>query len=248
MRYTGGTTGMPKGVMWRQDDLAVKLSATRTNPLAEDGSVEDLKGTFTEPGARFLPADARHRQLPVPVHPVRRRLGGHAHQPHLRPGRDARRHRARRREPGGPRGRRVRQADPAHPRRERGPVGPLQPAGDGVLGRHVEQGDQGGPAPPPPRDDADGRLLVVRGPRHGLLHLRRRRHRRDGEVRAEPRDHRHRREQPADRAGFGRDRSSGRRRPPAHRLRQGPGEDRGHVPRDRRPALQLPGRLRHGRR
>jgi acyl-CoA synthetase (AMP-forming)/AMP-acid ligase II len=56
MLYTGGTTGMPKGVMWRQDDLAVKLTATLASPLPGDGSVEDLKGTFTEPGARFLPA------------------------------------------------------------------------------------------------------------------------------------------------------------------------------------------------
>ena len=56
MLYTGGTTGMPKGVMWRQDDLAVKLSATLANPLQDDGSVEDLKGTFAAPGAKFLPA------------------------------------------------------------------------------------------------------------------------------------------------------------------------------------------------
>ena len=54
--YTGGTTGMPKGVMWRQDDLAVKLTSTLGSPLAEDGTVEDLKGTFTQPGSRFLPA------------------------------------------------------------------------------------------------------------------------------------------------------------------------------------------------
>ena len=56
MLYTGGTTGMPKGVMWRQDDLAVKLTATLANPLPEDGTVADLKGTFAGPGVRFLPA------------------------------------------------------------------------------------------------------------------------------------------------------------------------------------------------
>ena len=56
MLYTGGTTGMPKGVMWRQDDLAVKLTATLGNPLADDGTVEDLRGTFGEPGPVFLPA------------------------------------------------------------------------------------------------------------------------------------------------------------------------------------------------
>jgi len=54
--YTGGTTGMPKGVMWRQDDLAVKLTASLGAPLSEDGSVEDLRGTFLAPGSRFMPA------------------------------------------------------------------------------------------------------------------------------------------------------------------------------------------------
>ena len=27
MIYTGGTTGMPKGVMWRQDDLFARMNA-----------------------------------------------------------------------------------------------------------------------------------------------------------------------------------------------------------------------------
>jgi acyl-CoA synthetase (AMP-forming)/AMP-acid ligase II len=54
--YTGGTTGMPKGVMWRQDDLAVKLTATLGRPLLDDGSVDDLRGTYTVAGNRFLPA------------------------------------------------------------------------------------------------------------------------------------------------------------------------------------------------
>ena len=56
MLYTGGTTGMPKGVMWRQDDLAVKLSASLGTPLTDDGTVADIKGTYAEAGARFLPA------------------------------------------------------------------------------------------------------------------------------------------------------------------------------------------------
>jgi len=54
--YTGGTTGLPKGVMWRQDDLAVKLTATATSPLADDGTIDELRATLTQPGARFLPA------------------------------------------------------------------------------------------------------------------------------------------------------------------------------------------------
>ncbi len=54
--YTGGTTGMPKGVMWRQDDLAVKLTATLATPLPDEGSAADLRGSFAAPGPRFLPA------------------------------------------------------------------------------------------------------------------------------------------------------------------------------------------------
>jgi len=56
MLYTGGTTGMPKGVMWRQDDLAVKMTATLGNPLKETGTLADIRGTFTAPAAPFLPA------------------------------------------------------------------------------------------------------------------------------------------------------------------------------------------------
>ena len=54
--YTGGTTGLPKGVMWRQDDLAVKLTATLGTPLTDDGTVDDLRSNYTAPGPRFLPA------------------------------------------------------------------------------------------------------------------------------------------------------------------------------------------------
>ena len=56
MLYTGGTTGMPKGVMWRQDDLAVVLTSTLGNPLPDEGTAADRRGTYTEPGRSFLPA------------------------------------------------------------------------------------------------------------------------------------------------------------------------------------------------
>ena len=56
MLYTGGTTGMPKGVMWRQDDLVVKLGAALGREYPDDGTAADLAGTFAEPGARYLPA------------------------------------------------------------------------------------------------------------------------------------------------------------------------------------------------
>ena len=34
--YTGGTTGMPKGVMWRQDDLFALLNSGSLLRLPED--------------------------------------------------------------------------------------------------------------------------------------------------------------------------------------------------------------------
>jgi len=56
MLYTGGTTGMPKGVMWRQDDLAVVLTSTLGNPLPDDGTLDERRATYTKPGPLFLPA------------------------------------------------------------------------------------------------------------------------------------------------------------------------------------------------
>ena len=54
MLYTGGTTGMPKGVMWRQDDLAVVLAGALANPIPDDGEVTDLE--IPGPGPKFCPA------------------------------------------------------------------------------------------------------------------------------------------------------------------------------------------------
>ena len=56
MLYTGGTTGMPKGVMWRQDDLFVSLSRSATNRYPEDGGLDDVRAMLTKPGLVSLPA------------------------------------------------------------------------------------------------------------------------------------------------------------------------------------------------
>jgi 3-oxocholest-4-en-26-oate---CoA ligase len=56
--YTGGTTGMPKGVMWRQDDLFNVLggggNAMLGLPAAE--SIEELMARLPGPGPRALAA------------------------------------------------------------------------------------------------------------------------------------------------------------------------------------------------
>jgi 3-oxocholest-4-en-26-oate---CoA ligase len=56
--YTGGTTGMPKGVMWRQDDLFNVLGGGG-NPILgvpPAADLDELAARITGPGARFLPA------------------------------------------------------------------------------------------------------------------------------------------------------------------------------------------------
>ncbi|MGH0038198.1 MAG: acyl-CoA synthetase [Myxococcota bacterium] len=52
--YTGGTTGMPKGVLWRQDDIfKAALSAGAEPPPSIDAMVERVSAA---PGIRSLPA------------------------------------------------------------------------------------------------------------------------------------------------------------------------------------------------
>jgi len=56
--YTGGTTGMPKGVMWRQDDLFNVLGGGG-NPILGDPprvDLDDVEKKLTGPGPRLLPA------------------------------------------------------------------------------------------------------------------------------------------------------------------------------------------------
>ena len=59
MIYTGGTTGMPKGVMWRQDDLIRAVNGV-ANPVFLQDPEEIGRDTpvdaLTEPGAPGLPA------------------------------------------------------------------------------------------------------------------------------------------------------------------------------------------------
>ncbi len=57
--YTGGTTGQPKGVMWRQDDLFSVLNRTAPVKYPEEGSVADIAAALPaadEPRTRVLPA------------------------------------------------------------------------------------------------------------------------------------------------------------------------------------------------
>jgi acyl-CoA synthetase (AMP-forming)/AMP-acid ligase II len=57
--YTGGTTGQPKGVMWRQDDLFAVLNRTAPVRYPEEGGLADVRAQLPpldEPRTRVLPA------------------------------------------------------------------------------------------------------------------------------------------------------------------------------------------------
>jgi len=58
MLYTGGTTGMPKGVMWRQDDLFARLNSAGFRRYPEDGGIDDVRAELARGGAgmTLLPA------------------------------------------------------------------------------------------------------------------------------------------------------------------------------------------------
>ena len=54
--FTGGTTGMPKGVMWRQDDMVGSLDAPSKNPLPTLPGWAEFDARMSKPGPRNLPA------------------------------------------------------------------------------------------------------------------------------------------------------------------------------------------------
>ncbi|HXY28251.1 MAG TPA: AMP-binding protein [Acidimicrobiales bacterium] len=58
MLYTGGTTGMPKGVMWRQDDLFAKLIPSGVRRYDEHGGLASVRAAIeaNPGGATLLPA------------------------------------------------------------------------------------------------------------------------------------------------------------------------------------------------
>ncbi len=56
--YTGGTTGMPKGVMWRNDDLLLVLNdgAPRKRKFPDEPDLDHVRHVCSSPGIRTLPA------------------------------------------------------------------------------------------------------------------------------------------------------------------------------------------------
>jgi acyl-CoA synthetase (AMP-forming)/AMP-acid ligase II len=58
MLYTGGTTGMPKGVMWRQDDLFARLNGAGFRRYADADGLDGVRSDLETKGAgmTLLPA------------------------------------------------------------------------------------------------------------------------------------------------------------------------------------------------
>ncbi len=56
MLYTGGTTGMPKGVMWRQDDLVRGLMGSGNARYRRDPDWQEFRDRITRAGKVGLPA------------------------------------------------------------------------------------------------------------------------------------------------------------------------------------------------
>jgi len=54
--YTGGTTGTPKGVMWRQDDLFARINSGNLVKVPEEGGLDGLRHTLVGPGPVHVPA------------------------------------------------------------------------------------------------------------------------------------------------------------------------------------------------
>jgi acyl-CoA synthetase (AMP-forming)/AMP-acid ligase II len=56
--YTGGTTGLPKGVMWRQDDLFARMNGSGFRRYDEQRGIEGVRHQLAEsgPGMTLLPA------------------------------------------------------------------------------------------------------------------------------------------------------------------------------------------------
>ena len=122
---------------------ATSCACPRTGASTASARPSSGTGPLPPPG---LPPHARHGRLHRHGGHVRGRVRRHPHRSPVRPRRAARHRRPRQRQHRRHRRRRLRQTHPARPRRAPRSVAAVDVARLRVLGRHVERGDQGGPA------------------------------------------------------------------------------------------------------
>ena len=60
--YTGGTTGQPKGVMWRQDDLFAVLNRTAQIRYPEEGGLADVAAQLADADVPAAPGSSPPRR------------------------------------------------------------------------------------------------------------------------------------------------------------------------------------------
>ena len=251
--YTGGTTGLPKGVMWRQDDLFGALdSANRKRLPPERGPRRAPTDRVTKPGPAQpagRAADARHRAVQRHLQPDGRRQRRHDDRPPLRPGRAARH----RRRPSA--STRCRSSATPSPSRSCGPSTPSPDRWDiSSLRVIVSSGVIWSAETKTGLLRHNDRLIMVdslgSSEAIGMASstVTSDESAADGDVPDRARHARRHRRRPRRRVGLGRDRARGDARLHADRLLQGPREVGGHVPGHRRRALLDPRRLRHRRR
>ena len=257
--YTGGTTGMPKGVMWRQDDL-VRAASTPATPHAVSGASPTTTRVRADgrpsPGRRHACRPARSCTAPACSPPSSACWPAAARSCTL-DGRTLRRRRAarhRRARAGQHRCRSSATPSPSRSSRaldaEPGRWDLSSLARDRLVGRDVERGRPSRACSRHnPRHDA-GRRVLARRRRSAWA----RRCRPAGDAAHDGQVHARRRTRgcsttTAATSCRARARAAGSALagPHAGRLLQGPGEVGGHVPGDRRRALLDPRRLRHGR-
>ena len=144
-----GPPGCPKGSCGARTTCSPSSTPGTSCGCPRTGASTGVRKTIVGRGPVApprLPAHARHRGVHLHGGHDRGRLRRHAHRSQLRPGRAPRHRRPRQRQHRGHRGRRLRQAHPAHPGRAPRPVAAVDAARHRVVGRHVERGDQAGPA------------------------------------------------------------------------------------------------------
>ena len=171
--YTGGTTGMPKGVMWRQDDLFGVLDANNRKRLPPEQDLDAATTRLTKAGPRNMPsAPLMHGTglfnaiSNLMIGGSITSMQGRSFSPEefldtvqrfdINSTLDRRR--------------RIRQADPRCARRRTRPMGHLVAARHRVVGGDLVQAVQGRPPAPQSAPDHGRRARFVRSDRHGDEH------------------------------------------------------------------------------